>query len=335
MVYVILLNWNGWKDTLHCLESVFHSDYADYRVIVCDNQSGDGSLEKIKQWADGTLPVEDRLNAELDPLVFPVVDKPVPYVEYDRAEAEAGGEKNDTDVPLVLIQNGSNDGYSAGNNVGIRYALKKKAKYVWLLNNDTVIKKNTLKESVYRMKADEHIGVAGAVIYFAAEPSRVQTYGGGRLSRFTGRDRFVHSPERPIHYVTGTSLFIRREVLETVGLLDEGYFFYWEDADFSRRVLQAGWKLAVAANAVIYHKFSATVGSQSLKSDLFKVASLVRYYRKHQRYLYLFPVAFNISGMVFNRIIRRQTDRIKPILKETVKALRITRRNLAGASNRN
>lgn len=321
MVYVILLNWNGWKDTLHCLESVFHSEYPDFRVLVCDNNSTDGSLEKIRAWADGTLGVEDELNEELVPLVFPGIKKPVSYVEYSRAEAEAGGEEADTGSPLVLIRNGSNDGFAAGNNVGIRYALKRNADYIWLLNNDTLVKANTLKELVYREESEDNIGVSGAVIYFASDPSRVQTYGGGTLSRLTGRDRFIHSPG-PVDYVAGTSLFVRREVLEAVGLFDEGFFFYWEDVDFCHRVLDAGWQLAVAANAVVYHKFSSSVGSQSMRSDLFKVASLIRYFRKHQGFGCCLPVGFNVSGMVVNRLLRRQFDRVGPIVRETFKAMR-------------
>jgi GT2 family glycosyltransferase len=320
MVYVILLNWNGWKDTLHCLESVFRSDYRDFRVIVCDNQSTDESTAKIKQWAEGKLVVEEPLNEELTSLVSPAIEKPVAYVEYSREEAENGGHEDDNNCPLVLIQNGSNDGYSAGNNVGVRYALKKDARYIWLLNNDTVVKRNTLKELVYREQSEENIGVSGAVIYFASKPSEIQTYGGGRLSRFTGRDYFLHSPG-PVHYVTGTSLFIKREVFEKIGLLDENFFFYWEDVDFSRRVTDAGWKLVVAANAVVYHKFSSSVGGQSLKSDLFKVSSLRRYFRKHHGNVWFIPAIINVSGMVFNRLVRRQFNRIKPIVKEFFKAV--------------
>jgi hypothetical protein len=321
MVYVILLNWNGWKDTLHCLESILRSDYDDIRVIVCDNLSTDGSLEKIKAWAEGRQSADPDIDEQLKPLVFPGVEKPVPYVEYLRIDAEAGGNLKDEKVPLVLIENGSNDGYSAGNNVGIRYALKRRADYIWLLNNDTLVKGNTLKELVYRTESEKGTGAAGAVIYLARQPGKIQTYGGGTISHFSGRDRFIHSPG-PVGYVAGTSLLVKREVFEQVGLLDEGFFFYWEDVDFSRRVTEAGWNLAVAANAAVYHKFSASVGGQSLKSDLFKVSSLTRYFRKHQKGVrWFFPALFHLSGMLVNRIFRGQLNRVGPILKAAYKAL--------------
>ncbi len=320
-VYIILLNWNGWNDTCQCLESVLRSDYPNFRVIVCDNRSTDGSLEKIKDWAEGKLIVDDIINEKLKSLISPPIKKPLAYVQYTRAEAEQGGKNDDKKIPLVLIQNDANAGYSAGNNVGIRYALQKNADYIWLLNNDTVITNTTLKELVYRVQSGENPGLVGTLIYHASQPSKIQAYGGGKIMKVLGLDRFVYSPG-VIDYVSGTSLFIRREVIEQVGLLDEKFFFYWEDADYSRRVLKQGWKLGVASNAVVYHKFSATVGGQSLKSDLFKVASLTRYFKKHQRGWWLIPVGFNISGMVVKRLFRGQLGRIWPIVKESIKAIR-------------
>ena len=91
-VAIIILNWNGWKDTLECLESVFRNTYPNYQVIVVDNGSTDGSMEKIKAWADGK---QDVLTPEpthpLYHLSHPPVKKPIPYMYYTREEAEKGG----------------------------------------------------------------------------------------------------------------------------------------------------------------------------------------------------------------------------------------------------
>lgn len=313
-VYVILLNWNGWEDTIACLESLLHSQYPRFRVVVCDNLSSDGSMEKIKAWANGSLQVEDPLSPQLKPYVDPPVEKPVEFVEYDRAQAEAGGDPEDKQVPLILVQNGSNDGFSAGNNVGIRYAMTKNPDYIWLLNNDTIVTPTTMKELVYRMQTDEKIGLAGAVIHYADDPSKIQAYGGGKLMPVIGTDRFVHAPNG-LHYVSGTSLFIKRTVIQQIGMLDDGFFFYWEDVDYSRRALDQGWQLAVASNAMVYHKFSASVGGQSLRSDLYKAASLTRYFKKHGKLNGFFPILFNIGGMVIKRLLRFQFNRILPIIR--------------------
>ena len=199
--------------------------------------------------------------------------------------------------------------------------MKKNADSLWLLNNDTLAAGTALKEMVYRMQTDETLGLVGALIYHASEPSKIQAYGGGNLMPLLGVDRFVHAPGA-IDYISGTSLFIRRQVIEQIGLLDENIFFYWEDVDYCQRALKRGWQLGVASNAVVYHKFSASVGEQSLKADLFKAASLTRYFRKHQRLSWIIPVGFNISGMVLKRLFRRQFNRVWPILKETLKAVK-------------
>lgn len=319
-IYIILLNWNGWEDTVQCLESLFRSDYTNYRVIVCDNDSSDGSTDKIKSWADGNLKTEKTIHPSLLHTIEPGIQKPLAFVEYEKTEAEQGGNPEEKETRLVLIHNGSNSGFSAGNNPGIRYALKKNADLIWLLNNDTVVNPGTMSEMVNEIEIDSATGVVGSVIYFASDPIEMQTYGGGRISVLTGRDRFVFGQGK-LDYITGTSFFVRREVFEKVGLLDESFFFYWEDVDLSRRVLKAGWKLSVAQNAKVFHKFSASVGSQSLKSDLYKIRSLTRYHRKHYKIWWVVPVTVHLSAMVLNRLVRRQFDRMWPILREWLKSL--------------
>jgi GT2 family glycosyltransferase len=293
----------------------------DFRIVVCDNFSEDDSLTRIKTWAEGNFVIKEELIPPLNSLIHPPVKKPIPYVEYSIEEALQGGQDKDNTVPLILIQNGSNKGFSAGNNVGIQYALKKGADYIWVLNNDTVVDRNTLGDLVTLMDSDQRIGISGTTLYFLSEPGKIQTIGGGKIKSVIGLDRFSTSSTN-IDYISGTSLFVRRELFEQVGLLDEGFFFYWEDVDFSHRAKKLDWKLAVATNASVYHKFSSTVGKQSLQSDLYKVFSLTRYFKKHHRRGWMLPVFFNISGMIFKRFWRGQFNRFFPIFKEFLRAVK-------------
>jgi GT2 family glycosyltransferase len=319
-VYIILLNWNGWQDTIQCLESILHSNHNDFRVVVCDNDSSDGSLARIKQWADGEGETNEMLPEKMNSLISPAVDKPLAYVEYNH-EPEKIAAENEGAARLILIQTGSNGGFAVGNNVGIRYAIKKNADYIWLLNNDTLIEAGTLTALNDMMVANTKIGALGSVIRFAKEPYDIQTYGGGRLLPLIGTDGFVKQ-KGDVDYIAGTSLFVRTELFQKVGLLDEGFFFYWEDVDFSTRAKTKGWQLDTAEDAVVYHKFSATVVSQSLKSDLFKVASLRRYFRKHYSFwARLMAISANIKGMLLKRIFRGQFNRIIPIIVEAFKRL--------------
>jgi len=188
-VAIIVLNYNGWKDTIECLESVLRNDYPNYQVIVVDNGSPDNSMEYIKAWAEGRQEVlTPEPNNPLYHLSHPPVKKPISYIYYTREEAENGGnfeleesltkdwqeQRNFSNIeliptspyPLIFIQTGENLGFTGGNNVGIRYGLAKDdCDYFWLLNNDTVIDKNTLTEMVKLAESNEKIGMVGAKIF--------------------------------------------------------------------------------------------------------------------------------------------------------------------------
>src|SRR5271156_1373735 len=88
-VACILLNWNGWRDTIECLESVFRLNYPDVQVVVCDNASSDGSLERVKEWARGAISAESA-NPDLRHLTSPAFPKSIPYLELTREQAESG-----------------------------------------------------------------------------------------------------------------------------------------------------------------------------------------------------------------------------------------------------
>lgn len=113
-VSIIILNWNGWEDTIECLESLYQITYPNYDVIVVDNCSKDESIEKIKEYAEGKIEVESKFFA------FSDNNKPIKIVEYTREEAEAGGwkEKELENVPsnrkLILIKNEKNYGFAGG-----------------------------------------------------------------------------------------------------------------------------------------------------------------------------------------------------------------------------
>src|SRR3990172_7009722 len=115
-VYILIVNWNGWGDTVECLESVFRNDYPDYQVIVCDNGSEDGSLDLIRAWAEGNLDVFVPEDNPLRRLSIPPFAKPVPWVELDREQAETGGAGARDGARLILVQTGANLGFAGGDN---------------------------------------------------------------------------------------------------------------------------------------------------------------------------------------------------------------------------
>ena len=181
-VYVIIVNWNGWRDTIACLESLFRSDCEELTVVVCDNASNDGSLDLIKKWAAGQLDIQYDTSlsggggARRISRALSFLD-----VAPDSPHLEATG------VQLVLIQTGGNLGFAGGNNVGIRFALSQAdCEYLWLLNNDTVVAPDALSHLVARMKEDQNIGVCGSTILEYHKPEIVQALAGATYSRWTG-----------------------------------------------------------------------------------------------------------------------------------------------------
>lgn len=271
--YILILNWNGWKDTIECLESVFRSDYHSHRVIVCDNDSQDGSLEHVKSWAEGRLDVALPKSNPLRHLSFPPVTKPIPYVEYDRAQAERGGNPADADCRLVLIQTGANLGFAGGNNVGLRYALARDDfQYVWILNNDTVVSPDALTRMVERMAEKPDAGMCGATLLYYDQPDRLELPGGGLYNKWFGGERAkyigrVYPPdrlmdyesiERNMAYVNGACMLASKAFLIDVGLMSEDYFLYFEELDWAMRA-RGSYSLAYAPRAIVYHKEGATI----------------------------------------------------------------------------
>lgn len=270
MVAIVVVNWNGWKDTLLCLESVFQlTSDAPFCVIVCDNQSSDGSPDKIENWAKGELKVKESEFASL-PLPLKTAPKPINFRRLSRAESES---ENFSFAPLTLIETGGNLGFAGGNNVGIRHALKNPSiTHFWLLNNDTVVHAEALSALLARQKSDETIGMVGSTLLYFDKPNRIQAQGGAgwnaetfsaahlgiNLTREASLEpSFVESK---MDYVVGASMLVSRAFVEEIGLMEESYFLYFEELDWSLRS-KGKFQIGYAPDSFVYHKEGAKAGS--------------------------------------------------------------------------
>ena len=277
-IEVILLNWNGWPDTIACLHSLKSLEYDNYCITVVDNGSTDESVDRIRAACPG--------------------------------------------VPI--IQTGRNLGFSGGCNAGIRAALRRRADYIWLLNNDTVVESRALNTMVGLAEADPRIGAVGSVLYYLDSRSSVQAWGGGRVNFWSGRSWHFHNPvcNQQLHYLTGASMLLRRRALEEVGLLDENTFFmYWEDADLSFRLRKAGWRLAVSDNSVVFHKENASTGKGSPLLDYYFNESAVRFFSRHAL-ISLWPISVGVLGRVTKRLLRMNLPGCAATLKGTYAGFR-------------
>lgn len=325
-VYIVILNFNNWPDTIECLESVFRNKYDDYRVIVCDNNSKDGSFEHIRAWAEGDLcPWVDRQNP-LRNLSWPPISKPIKYVSYNREHAESL-EYSKPDFPLTLIQTGKNLGFAGGNNVGLKHALSKgDFDYIWALNNDTVIKEDTLIELVKKAKNTPKLGICGSKLIYYDDPSLIQAYGGARFNKFLALSTHLGAFEdskapvdsntvsNQIDYIVGASMLISKSFLEKVGFLNEEYFLYFEEIDWSIRAKNL-FKLDFSPKSIVYHREGATIGANSKKKSKSRIAD---YYFIRNRVLFtkkyyprfLPTVYFGVIYSLIKRVFRGEFDRI-------------------------
>ena len=308
-VQVILVNWNGWRDALECLESLLLLDYPDFGVVVCDNGSTDDSLERIRAWA---------------------LRKGLIFATYLRSEAETGGDP--TVRPwLALVDVGENLGFAGGNNVGLRYALAGGAEFCWLLNNDTGVEPEALAHLVARMKQDPEIGICGASIRFHHDPDRIQALGGGHYHRWLGLPwhygrftRWSHSSklqrlaESRMNYVEGASMLVSREFLLQIGLMGEEYFLFLEEADWAHRA-RGRFTLGYAPRSIVYHKVGGSIGTsshpgrKSFICDFYNVRNRILFARRYHP-VTLPTIYLVLLGELVLRLLCGRLDRIVMIL---------------------
>ena len=244
LVFIILVNWNGRKVTMECLDSLARVDYAPCTVVVVDNGSSDGSADAIRTAHPG----------------------------------------------VHLLPLAENRRFAGGNNEGIRFALNHGAELLLLLNNDTTVAPDFLRILVDRMRSTERCGLVSPKIYYADPPDRLW-YAGGRISYWTGTmrhtgireiDRGQYDTLRDIDYATGCCILTTADVIRAVGTLDESYFIYAEDADWSVRIKNAGYRLVFEPRARVWHKLSVSAGGHLSSYKLWnKFKSNLRFFARY------------------------------------------------------
>lgn len=219
-VLAIVLNWRQPSVTLACVAALRAMRTAHLDVLVIDNGSDDDSEAVLS-----SSPLDFRL--------------------------------------LIL---GQNVGFAAGNNEGLRLALREGYDYALLMNNDAFAAPDMLAELLVETAPD--IGLLSPKIYYEGEPSRIWFANGrqqrGTLDlRDTGQGQ-LDGPEwansRDVDYLLGTCLLVNLTAAGRVGLLDERYFFYFEDLDWSIRMREAGYRLRMAAGAHLLHRVATSTG---------------------------------------------------------------------------
>jgi GT2 family glycosyltransferase len=341
-VYVVLVNYNGWRNTVECLESLLRSDYPALRVLVLDNGSTDGSLARLRGWSEGADD-ERGQSASLAHLSTPPVRKPVPIAQLSRAAIESGTPVDWRQVKIAIIDCAANLGFAGANNVAFRYVMSREPdSYLLMLNNDTVVAPTAISALVATAEADAGYGAVGATLLQYHAPDRIETFGGAMVDSWNGLSRLrgwgtarsaPREPSSEMDFISGCCMLVPHAALGRVGLIDERFFLYCEDADWGLRVRQAELRLTYSPAAEVWHKGGATAVHRSEFHDYHNVKSVLHFVRKHRPVFLPVAVAYLAARFTLPKIARGEWRRLRPVWRGFADFVREARRNHASSES--
>lgn len=294
---VILVNYNGKKYNAACIDSILASTGIEApKIIVVDNASQDDSMCRL--------------------------------------EEQYRGRKR-----LELIRLDNNYGFSYANNVGMRRALKWGADHVLLLNNDTEIRPDMLLR--LQECAQRHPdSMIVPKIYYSDDRKRIWSAGGAissvvRKVRHIGIneiDEGQYDQERKIGFATGCCLWIPVEILKRAGMLDERFFLYYEDTEYSFRLQKLGIPIFYCPDAVMYHKVGASSkGAGSALCAYYIARNWLLCNRQHLGGRYPLFVLYYMANRAACCLIWLMQGRIE-LVRATIKGIRDYREGKFGRS---
>jgi len=260
-VAVILVAHGGRDYTIACIESLKESTYPNFKIILVDNASPDDTREKVAAR-------------------FPDIE---------------------------IMTSDKNLGFAGGNNLGIRYALSLKAEYIFLLNNDTEIAPDAINHLVNTASQNKNIGAVGPMIYYFSDKTRIWSAGG--IINFTWsylkhrgireQDRNQYNQSSDVDYLTGCAFMFPSKAIELIGFLDEGFWMYYEDADFCMRLKKKGLRIVFEPHAKVWHKISSSTGGNiSRRKMLYKFQSGWKFFARYSPSP-LWIVTYPLSQFIF------------------------------------
>lgn len=286
LVSIITLNWNNTEPTIKFLESTKILRYPNFEILVCD------------------------MNSDIDP-TEEISKRKFPNTR--------------------LLRSDKNLGWAAGNNWGIRQA---KGDYFFIVNNDTEVTPdliNLLLEPFFdqQYSGDNRIGITSPKIKFFYNPNIIQYAGFTPVNPITGRNAAIGNKvedkgQFDKNYFTwsahGCAMMVKKEVMQEVGMFPEKFFMYYEELDFSTRVIRSGYKILFTGKAEIYHKESMSIGKKNSLKTYFLTRNRILYMRRNSnKWQYAGFVVFftflSIPKAIINLISARKFQHLKLFFK--------------------
>jgi GT2 family glycosyltransferase len=332
-VYIVIVNYNKFDDTIECLESVLKSNYTNYQVFVVDNSTDSMPVQQLLAWVSDNK--YNSVTTAFTDLVFPLTPKPIDHIII---EEEAFKNSNEVFENKIIIVKAVNRGFAAANNVVLSYLLKKgeHSSLIWLLNNDTVIEKNTLGNLAAFYESNAGIKkVLGARLRYYDRPSVIQAVA-GRYNTLLGRHKHIGDGEedngqydnyipQKKDYIVGASMFLPKLFIEQAGLMCEDYFLYFEELDWLKQGEKYGYSISLAHNAIVYHKQGASItGAGNNKgnttiAEYYSITNRVRFIKKW--YPYNLPTV--MIGIIWALVKRLFQGKLELVKKSSVTIMKI------------
>lgn len=307
--YIVIVNWNGWKDTIECLESVFHNEYKDFCVILCDNGSNDDSIFYIEKWFQCELCAYpesryfyEKIKSKIrSPLSYKIIDSNTICDSSD-----------DNSYNCVIIKSKNNLGFACANNLAIDYIRNiGDYNYIWFLNNDTFIDSNALSKMLDKMESNPSAGFCGSTLVEYFNVNKIQAYGGGWYCKYIalpwhlGRLNSVNHRidpdkiEKYISYIIGASFMVSRNVIERVGCFSSEFFLYYEELDLVYRS-NKNFMTVYQHESYVYHKLGKSIGT---KTSIFNKSLTCEFYSIRNRLYFTKKYHFICLPTVYATII--------------------------------
>jgi len=334
-VSVIILNWNGWKDTVDCIKSLYKIDYPNYNIVVVDNASEDGSVEKIKDFYSEPLHWDPNLSPMgMDLKLLKFSKKGLKPLNDEKGlksrNLKDKADYQDLNRSTVIIENDKNYGFAGGNNVGMRFSLDfLKSDYSLLLNNDTTVEKDFLSELVNEAQKHDDAGSFQSLL-LSPDGKTIDSLGQELLS-YRAHDKGMgcaYEGKMSVNEIFGpcaASALYKNTVLEEVGVFDEKFFVIFEDLDLSWRMRLKGQKSFLVPKSVVYHK-------RGISGE--KASDRMGYYLS-RNWMIILLMYYPLNGFLIKTILKTglsflKRGRFKEFLEvfiENVKIRRSTQKN--------
>ena len=237
---------------------------------------------------------------------------------------------------IITFPNQKNLGFTGANNIGIEYAIRNDFEYVMLINNDTEVEKNFINPLIELLEKNQNFGAAQPLILNYYNRNKVWS-AGGFLNKFFGYTYVIKSPEgikKNIDWITGCCFFLRTDVIKKIGLLDENFFAYYEDVDWSIRIKNAGYDLAFVKSSVVYHHGSKSSKNESNEGTL---SPFVHYLniRNHIFLLRKNKDVFNSVGVLFFQFFKIVSYSVYFIVRVRINKLNMVYKGLIDGLKKN